>query len=455
MATTKIWSIKGTVGGVIEYIENPDKTKNLNYSNTDIQALRDVMDYAKNDFKTEKQYYVTGINCNPDTARKEMMLTKKRFGKPGGIVAFHGYQSFVEGEVTAEQAHWIGCEFARRVWGDRFEVVVATHLNTDHLHNHFVINSVSYVDGMKYYDTPKTYYNILRKISDEMCRENNLHVIENPQRGRSKHYGEHLAEKEGRPTLRSLIRADIDRAIQISSTEGQFFKAMEDMGYTFNLNPNRKYHTLKQRDSQRSFRFYSLGKGYDYHEIIERVYNRDIRPNPEQIKRLNYNQYYGKAERKRKLTGFQKLYVRYMFMMGIIPKGNPIQPVHPLIREAILKMQKTQQEYKLLARNHITTGEQLLFFKDHHTKRIEELYEQRTEITRLIHEEKNENKILILRRKSKVLTDEIAVLRREIKQCDNIIERTAKMDADIKQVEKEEKIESKEVNSNEHIRRSR
>ena len=88
------------------------------------------MDYAKNDYKTEKQYYVSGINCNPKYAREQMMETKKDFEKTGGIVAFHSYQSFVEGEVTAEVAHRIGCEFAKRVWGDRFEVVVATHLNS-------------------------------------------------------------------------------------------------------------------------------------------------------------------------------------------------------------------------------------------------------------------------------------------------------------------------------------
>ena len=138
MATTAIWDVRGWLGKVVHYVENPDKTTEPAFSKQDVQGLRDVMNYALQDYKTEQQYYVTGIHCRPETARQEMLLTRKQFQKEGGIVAFHGYQSFAPGEVTPQLAHEIGVNLAKKLWGDRFQVLVATHLDKAHLHNHFV-----------------------------------------------------------------------------------------------------------------------------------------------------------------------------------------------------------------------------------------------------------------------------------------------------------------------------
>ena len=157
MATTKIWPVRGWLGQVVHYVENKEKTAGTVFTEQDIQGLRDVMDYALQDYKTEKQFYVSGINCIPDMARQEMLLTKKQFGKEGGIVAFHAYQSFKPGEVTPDQAHTLGKQLARELWGDRFQVLVATHLDKSHIHNHFVLNSVSYIDGKRYNDCKSTY----------------------------------------------------------------------------------------------------------------------------------------------------------------------------------------------------------------------------------------------------------------------------------------------------------
>lgn len=150
MATTAIWKVKGSLGRVVDYAADPDKT--TEFTREDLQGLRDVMDYTTQNYKTEEQRYVSGINCIPAIARDEMQIVKRQFGKESGIVAFHGYQSFAPGEVTPEQAHEIGLELAKRLWGDHFQVVVATHLDREHIHNHFVLNSVSFVDGKKFND---------------------------------------------------------------------------------------------------------------------------------------------------------------------------------------------------------------------------------------------------------------------------------------------------------------
>ena len=245
MAVTSIWRVNGWLGKVVVYVENPEKTANPEfYDNGDMterecQGLDDVIAYAVNSRKTEQhkedsdvvERFVSGVNCHPATARAEMLSVKKRFGKEDGTIAYHGYQSFAPGEATPEIAHKIGVELAQRLWGDRYQVVVATHLDkANHLHNHFVLNTVSFVDGIKYHRTAKDYLD-LQAVSDALCREYGLSVIENPQPGKGKQYGEWRAEQEQRPTWRGIVRSDIDEVIRQSMTERQFFENLHRKGY--------------------------------------------------------------------------------------------------------------------------------------------------------------------------------------------------------------------------------
>ena len=126
MAVTKIWAIKDSLQRVLDYAANPDKTE--------YDALAQTLHYAENDAKTklnESAQLVTGIHCRAKHAWEDMRAVQERFGKTDGVVALHAYQSFREGEVTPEQCHEIGVALARKVWGKRFQVLVATHMNTD------------------------------------------------------------------------------------------------------------------------------------------------------------------------------------------------------------------------------------------------------------------------------------------------------------------------------------
>lgn len=139
MAVTSIWAIKSSTDSVIAYVCNPEKTEAfMSKENLNLHAIDDVVEYVANDLKTEKRFYVSGVRCDPDFAAHQFQETKRHHRKTGGILALHGYQSFKPGEVDADTAHKIGVALAEELWGDRFEVVVATHLNTDHYHNHFV-----------------------------------------------------------------------------------------------------------------------------------------------------------------------------------------------------------------------------------------------------------------------------------------------------------------------------
>lgn len=251
MAVTKIWAIKDSLQRVLDYAANPDKTE--------YDALAQTLHYAENDAKTklnESAQLVTGIHCRTAHAWEDMRAVQERFGKTDGVVALHAYQSFREGEVTPEQCHEIGVALARKVWGKRFQVLVATHMNTDNLHNHFVINSVSYVDGKKY-EQRRSQYAEFRAASDKLCREYGLSVVEQP--------------KAKEPARYARMREAIDQACEDASTAEDFHRALYRQGYIFGSDPNRRYATIRARDGGRAVRLYRLGEEYDLPAIDDRL----------------------------------------------------------------------------------------------------------------------------------------------------------------------------------------
>ena len=340
MATTSIWRVKGWLGKVVVYVENPDKTTNPKFftdkdmAEQDGQELSDVIRYAVNSRKTQKadnedcavvHRFVSGINCSPSTARDEMLAVKKRFGKESGTVAYHGYQSFAPGEATPEMAHEIGMKLAARLWGDRYQVIVVTHLDKEnHLHNHFVLNTVSFVDGIKYHRTKKDYHD-MQTVSDELCREYRLSVIENPQYGKAKQYGEWRAEQEQRPTWRGLIRADIDEAIRQSMTERQFFDNLRKKGYEVKIGKDISVRPPGKERFVRLIR--NFGEDYSLDSIRRRILSqsRPERKKPEQKPEILRVRLIGNLKAARKLTGFRALYVHYCYLLGIFPKNRPQQ----------------------------------------------------------------------------------------------------------------------------------
>ena len=144
MATTSLWHIQGHLRDLVDYVENPEKTC------PELQDLWDASRYVQRPAATADGHYVTAINCLKETALEQMILTKRQYGKTDGYIAFHGYQSFKPGEVSAQECHDIGVALAKEMWGDRFQILVTTHLDKDHLHNHYLFNSVSFRDGRKY-----------------------------------------------------------------------------------------------------------------------------------------------------------------------------------------------------------------------------------------------------------------------------------------------------------------
>lgn len=450
---------------VIDYVNNAEKTKNVKFSRQDLQGLRDVMDYMLQDYKTEQQYYVTGLNCHPQTARQEMMVTKKQYQKEGGIIAYHGYQSFMPGEVTPQQAHEIGVKLAEELWGARFEVIVATHLDKAHIHNHFVLNSVSFADGRRYYDNNASY-DLMRKTSDRLCREYRLSVIENPQTGRRPSYDAYLASQEGKPTWRDYILADIEKNIARSATISQFFHNMGVQGYEIKM--NRKYFTLRPLGKERFVRIDRKNPEYSLENIQKRILEENNKPS----KRLTGNirakggggdKYWkipvkGKKSETRKIGGFRGLCLHYCYLLGVFQKpSRRKQGEMPLVlKEDVRKMERIFEETKLLCRNHIDTAEQLDAYQAGIKAQMRALGKERTRMRGLSRKLKDTETLEKVKNDIAELTCQISGLRKEERLCNGIRERSGMIKEKIAvmktiQYGKKENQE-KERNHNEYVR---
>lgn len=436
MAVTSIWPISGNAAKVIAYVRNPEKTVERGSEEmANLHAIGGVIEYAADELKTESRAYVTCLNCtNEETAAEEFMETKKLKNKTTGRQCFHGYQSFKAGEVDAETAHAIGVKLAERLWGDRFQVVIATHLNTGVFHNHLVLNSVSWVDGY-HFDNRRSDYRAIREESDRLCREYGLSVIEYPQ-GRGKHYAEHRAENEGQPTHRSTIRADIDRAVKACVTQREFFYFLEDAGYEFKLYKKNgdllTYPGLKPPGAKGFFRFHKLGSGYDYDEVMKRI-SRNIRrrqpfPEEEQEKVQEHRRQSQPPYQKRR-TGLYGLYLRYCYELHII-KAHPasVQRVSFFMREDLARLNRLDAQTRLLGKAGISTAEELVTHKAELESKITSLTEKRKELrkeARSCRRCGEPERADIAKAEAAAISKELWKLRKEVRLCDEIMLRSA------------------------------
>lgn len=390
MAVTSLWPIKYRLDKVINYVRNPEKITEEYYSeNAAMHTIDGVLEYTADDTKTERREYVTCLNCGEQTAARDFVNTKKLWRKDDGRLCYHGYQSFKPGEVNAETAHAIGVELAKQLWGERLQVVVATHCNTGVYHNHFVINSVSFRDGYKFYNS-KADYRQMREVSDRLCREHGLSVIEEAK-GKGKNHALYAAEQNGKPTHSQMIRGDIDRAIAASLTRQEFFQVMERMGYTVTTHGKSgaplKHPKLTPPDAGKNYRFDTLGEEYTLERILERIYSNTHRtpafaePKPTIGIVVQKRTYKMTRKPAHKLTGLRALYFKYCVLLGTV-KNHPerIQRPSYLLREDVLKLDRYIAKAKLLINNKIETVADLQAYREGLQESVAQLTAERQDL---------------------------------------------------------------------------
>ena len=436
MATTKIWPVKDSLARVVDYAQNPEKTV---YSD-----LQKVLHYAANEKKTvegeERAMFVTGVNCNQDTAFQEMRAVKERFGKTGGNVAYHAYQSFKPGEVTPELCHRIGVELAKRMWGDEYQVLVATHFNTGTYHNHFVVNSVGLWDGRKFNCGKRAYYQF-RQLSDDLCREYQLSTIKNPKGKTPRSI--YFAEKNGEPTKYNLMREALDAALKVSVDGNDLRKALREQGYELDANPAHKYATLRRIGSKKAVRLYRLGENYDLPALRERIeenrqrYAYDLgyqryKPTPVQRLRARHLRLNGSFSTVKKIGGFRGLYLRYCYCLGILPKGSKHRPLSLELREECRRLDPISRQAQLICREKLDTVEAVADFIGEKQTEIKRLEAARQKCYNRLRRCDDGAEIIQIKAQRDRLTAAMAVCREDIKTAEGVLSRSVRLKENLK-----------------------
>ena len=241
-------------------------------------TLKKAIDYICNGDKTDSEIYVTTHLCSRENAHKEFELTKKQFNSRTKTLAHHLIQSFVPEEVSFEEAHQVGIELCEKILEGRYEYVLATHIDKNHIHNHIIFNSIDVDEGKVYHSYYGSYMNI-RNQSDKLCKEHNLSVIDQEaqkeineiKRRKFVNWYDWSEDKKG-SSYKSRLQFDMDRVIQKAINWEHFLKIMEQYGYEIKFG---KYIAFKQKNQQRFAIAKTIGDNYTEEKIKERIQNKD------------------------------------------------------------------------------------------------------------------------------------------------------------------------------------
>lgn len=427
MATTGFWPVKGHLKDVLLYAENPDKTTARRYLDDDLfNALR----YVENDGKTDQRMYVSAINCPKQRSYECMIATKRRYGKLGGNVAYHGYQSFQANEVTPEEAHKIGMETARRMWGDEYEIVVTTHLNTDNIHNHMVVNSVSFKTGRKFENHIRDHIR-LREISDAVCLENNKSVLkDSPFYGSEKKA--YWIRRSGQLTHRDMLKQDVERCLSIARTPEEFERNLKAMGYIF-IRPkeNHKHLSVKAPGWQRAVRLYSIGyptevinarmlANREDEDYYRRRYQHPVRK-PKHTPLLTLEMQYKKLK---KLDAVDIVFLLIIELIKLII-GNNIdenisRPLSPAVRQEVAKLDRITQQYSLILECKLETMEDVHSLMDILKDRITTLENERQHLRNKLRRVKSPEEETELKQKCREMSEKLKPFRDRLRTVSQI-----------------------------------
>lgn len=385
--------------------------------------------------KTEEFFYVSGINCEIETALQQMNQTKRLFNKTKGILGFHGYQSFKEGEVTPELAHEIGVKLANEMWGDRFEVVVSTHLNTKHLHNHFIVNSVSFIDGMKFYSNRSSTAR-LREISDDLCKEYGLSVLDEKPTPKGRIYFPYYLKNTNRNNYYKKTKRDIDIAIAKSSNYKEFIEILSSMNYEV----QNRYGKLSVRnlDYKRNIRIERyFGEEYSIDNIKSRILEEEYIENVSQ----NNKGFYKKSF-SHKYHGIVALYRYYCYLLKVYP--NKKYNNYTYIKDDVMKLEKYNLIIRMFDREQITDDESFRKYEIMINNKYDDLINIRKKLRKQFSSINNEQEKIRIMKKIKEINEELPKLKKEIDLCNEINVESISIKEKIEGLEKENQKERNE-----------
>ena len=329
--------------------------------------LDTIIKYIMNGEKTEKMMYVSGVNCIPDTAVYEMQDTKKRFDKEDGIISYHLIQSFDGKEVSPKKCHELGLQYAKELFGDDFQFVVATHLDTDNVHNHIVVNSVSFKSGNKFYSNRETR-DFIRITSDFICRENGLSVIKTPWKNK----GYYKLYAKNNPYMQ-LVKKDIDDAIAISNSYKGFVSRLELKGYYVSEHEDTGLIISRDNSYQLVRPQELFGDNYTKEKIRYRIENKIYNKMyiPKKKYKMSIEEYnkFKKKQRQHELRKLPTLYILICILLKIDPLPEKIEfkdykiPITKEMKISLKHLESLSQQTILLSENKINNLEELKSYR--------------------------------------------------------------------------------------------
>ena len=374
-----------------------------------------------------------------------MKNTKKQFFKATGIQCFHGVQSFIKGEVTPEQAHEIGIKLAEELWGDKFQVVVSTHLNTDNLHNHFVLNSVSFVDGKRFCNTKKDYA-VMRNTSDKLCEEYGLSILKH------EHQNDKYNKFATSSLYKELMKDSIDYAIANAKDYNEFIKILQDLDYIVTDKNNTL--SIRREPYKRNTRIErQFGNKYSNENIYKRILETQpefpYSPEPYLLIYRTYKKYNKIKEKYYQNKGsISWLIFHYEKLFGInteiVSKPN-ITKMTPELISAIKKMDEFSKQVRFICKNNINTEQELMNYQKSTYEKINPLKSERESLWRKHKKVKTENEKKNIENQIVEISKKITPLAEEIRLCDNVFKRLEK----IKEFEIHQKLEEERKQSEE------
>lgn len=312
-----------------------------------------MIKYAMDPLKTEQYAYVSGIGCDPETAAETFMKTKERYEKKDGLQVFHIIQSFKPGEVSPMVAHEIGNRFVKELFDD-YEVVIVTHTDKPHVHNHIVFNSVSDKTGMKYQFYGKEDYEHVCHVSDQICREYSLSVIEQKSDHTEKRC-EWRIHKDGMKTRWDLLYRDVDETIRMALDLENFFELMEKRGYQV-IRRTGRFPLFRPKGSHKTYGIHKDGR-----TLTEEDLQKRIELGIEEGDSFQWET--PKEEKGSPVTveterGLTVLYRSWLAVLKTVGRGEDVP--YPFVSyEEIKRFRQYREQQEYLEKNGIGTMEQL------------------------------------------------------------------------------------------------
>ena len=423
--------------------------------------LNGLIEYVMNGDKTDEMKYVSGVNCLPETAYEEMIATKNRFNKgKEKIIGYHLIQSFEEGEVTPEVAHELGLEYVNEVFGKDFEVVVATHLNTDNVHNHIVINSVSLKTGKKFYDYHASR-DYLRIVSDCICKYYGLSVLEDKI---WKHKGAYKRFAKENPYMQ-MVKSDVDRCLAEALYEKDFAKRMKELGYDYLNDYEQGLVIIDNTRNRKVYLQKFFGDKYSYNKVIDRILEYENRNTIKYGKKykMSKEEYIKMLEIKRKneIKKLPLLYVLFCLLLKIDPLTakmyfkNARVPITKEMRIELKYMNELSRQTVLLTENKIGSLDDLNAFRTKLEDEVRTLKGIRESLQRKKRNSMNQEDITKFDEELKTFAPKIKQLNTDIQNCYKIEKRTILWQQEYDKVMKKEQEQQKQNELNQSKKKSR